>query len=160
MPIMNNIKNRLRALKRRLRASKVVRKFRSSQAGARGHRSNLDVWKRLQNEHYFEKHPCYMGISEFGGQEAVEAIRWFLPLRSDMRVAVIGCGFGRETLKLAPLVKEVYGIDVNNSILGKATAFLSERGVGNFTPVLAETFAQTIPTGLDLVFSIVVMQHL
>ena len=166
MPMMNNIKDRLRVMRRRLRALKddlrarVVRKIRSRAPRAAGRRSNLDVWKRLQNDHYFENHPCYKGISEFGGQEAIEAIQWFRPIHSDMRVAVIGCGFGRETLKLAPMVKEVYGIDVNHTVLDKAVVFLSERGVGNFTPVLAETFAQTIPTGLDLVFSIVVMQHL
>jgi SAM-dependent methyltransferase len=164
--MMNNIKDRLRVIKRRLRALKeglrarVVRKIPSSEPTGGGRRSNLEVWKQLQNSHYFENHPCYKGISEFGGQEAIEAIRWFLPIHSDMRVAVIGCGFGRETLKLAPMVKEVYGIDVNHTILDKAVVFLSERGVGNFTPVLAETFAQTIPTDLDLVFSIVVMQHL
>src|SRR3974390_1425928 len=63
-------------------------------------RSNLDVWKRLQSEDYFERHPCYKGISEFGGDEAVQAINWFLPLRPDMKIAVIGCGYGRESLKL------------------------------------------------------------
>jgi SAM-dependent methyltransferase len=164
--MMNNVKDRLRVMKRRLRAlrddlrARVVRKIRSIEPTARGRRSNLDVWKRLQNGDYFENHPCYKGISEFRDQEAIEAIQWFRPIRSDMRVAVIGCGFGRETLKLAPMVKEVYGIDVNHTVLDKAVMFLSERGVDNFTPVLAETFAQTIPTGLDLVFSIVVMQHL
>jgi hypothetical protein len=77
-----------------------------------------------------------------------------------MRIAVIGCGFGRETLKHAPYVKDVYDIDVNNTILGKAVTFLSERGVGNLTPILAKTFARTVPAGLDLVFSMAVMQHL
>jgi SAM-dependent methyltransferase len=123
-------------------------------------RSNLDVWKKLQSEDYFEKHPCYKGISDFGGDEAARAINWFLPLRSDMKVAVIGCGYGRETLKLAPLVGHVYGIDVSDTILNKAVGYLSERGIKNFTPVLAESFTQTMPAGLDVVFSIVVMQHL
>src|SRR5580704_2194242 len=115
MPIMNNIKDRLRRTKRRLRAledrlrARVLGKIRSSEPTARGRRSNLDVWKQLQNGHYFENHPCYKGIAEFGGEEAIEAIQRFLPIHSDMRVAVIGCGFGRETLKLAPMVKEVYG---------------------------------------------------
>jgi cyclopropane fatty-acyl-phospholipid synthase-like methyltransferase len=63
-------------------------------------------------------------------------------------------------LKLAPLVKKVYGIDVSETILKKAERYLSERGIGNFAPILAENFAQTIPNGIDLVFSIVVMQHL
>jgi SAM-dependent methyltransferase len=123
-------------------------------------RSNLDLWKRLQSEDYFEKHPCYKGISDFGGDEAVQAINWFLPLRPDMKIVVIGCGYGRESLKLAPLVDHVYGIDVSETILNKAVGYLFERGVKNFTPVLAESFAQTIPSDLDVVFSIVVMQHL
>jgi SAM-dependent methyltransferase len=123
-------------------------------------RSNLDVWKKLQSEDYFEKHPCYKGISDFGGGEAVQAINWFLPLRPDMKIAIIGCGYGRESLKLAPLVDHVYGIDVSETILKKAVGYLSERGIRNFTPVLAESFVQTMPSGLDVVFSIVVMQHL
>jgi cyclopropane fatty-acyl-phospholipid synthase-like methyltransferase len=127
---------------------------------ARAVRSNLDVWKKLQSEDYFERHPCYKGISDFGGDEAVQAINWFLPLRPDMKIAVIGCGYGRESLKLAPLVDHVYGIDVSETILNKAVKYLSERGIKNFTPVLAESFAQMMPSGLDVVFSIVVMQHL
>jgi SAM-dependent methyltransferase len=123
-------------------------------------RSNLEIWKKLQGEGYFENHPCYKGITDFSGHEAVQAIQWFVPIRDDMRVAVIGCGYGRETLRLAPLVNHVYGIDVSETILKKAVSYLSERHVKNFTPVLAEKFAQTIPAGIDLVFSIVVMQHL
>ena len=123
-------------------------------------RSNVDLWKKIQDEAYFEKHPCYKGISEFGGQEAIDAIQTFLPLRKDMRLVVIGCGYGRETLKLAPLVEHVQGIDVNDTILKKAVAFLDGHGIKNFTPVEADTFATSIPSGQDLVFSIVVMQHL
>lgn len=123
-------------------------------------RSNLDVWKKLQSEDYFEKHPCYKGISDYRGEEAVEAIRWFLPLRTNMKLAVIGCGYGRESLKLAPHVGHVYGIDVSDRILNKAVGYLSERGIKNFTPVLAESFVQTMPSDLDVVFSIIVMQHL
>lgn len=123
-------------------------------------RSNLSVWKRLQNENYFENHPCYKGISDFGGQEAVQAIEWFVPIRKEMKIVVIGCGYGRETLRLAPLVDRVYGIDVNETILRKAADYLAARNVSNFTPVLAETFAEAVPEKIDLVFSIVVMQHL
>jgi SAM-dependent methyltransferase len=152
------IKNHLKRLKRHLKALK--RRLWARIPNTRGGRSNLNVWKTLQDKGYFENHPCYKGISDFGGQEAVQAIEWFIPIHSDMRIAVIGCGYGRETLKLAPLVKDVYGIDVSETILDKAVAYLSDRGIGNFTPVLAESFVRKIPFGLDLVFSIVVMQHL
>ena len=153
------VKWRARALKNRF-AARMVAALRSGESRSAGHRSNLDVWKKLQNAGYFEKHPCYKGISDFGGQEAIQAIERFVPIRADMNIAVIGCGYGRETLKLAPLVRRVYGIDVSETILDKAVAYLAERNVTNFTPVLAESFVEAIPSDLDLVFSIVVMQHL
>lgn len=65
-------------------------------------RSNLEIWKRLQDAHYFENHPCYRGISGFAGDVAVQAIQWFRPLRNDMRLAVIGCGYGRERILKRP----------------------------------------------------------
>jgi SAM-dependent methyltransferase len=164
--MIDKIKDRLRALRWRLKVlrsglkKRIVARIRFRELDPAIRRSNLDVWKQLQDDRYFENHPCYKGISDFGGQESVEAIEWFFPIRSDMRIVVIGCGFGRDTLKLAPLVKEVYGIDVNKTILDKAVVFLAERDIRNFTPVLAETFVQMIPSGLDVVFSIIVMQHL
>jgi SAM-dependent methyltransferase len=123
-------------------------------------RSNLKVWVRLQEAGYFENHPCYNGIADYGGHEAVQAINWFMPLSQDMTVAVIGCGYGRETLRIAPLVNRVYGIDVSRTILDKAVSYLTERNVGNFTPVSADAFVAAIPQELDLVFSMIVMQHL
>jgi len=161
--MIGKTKANLKLVKRRagaLKARIAARMFAVLRSGTNGQRSNLEVWKKLQSDGYFEKHPCYKGISDFGGQEAVQAIEWFAPLRADMKIAVIGCGYGRETLKLAPRVERVYGIDVSETILDKAVVYLSERNITNFTPVLAESFAQTIPAGLDLVFSIVVMQHL
>jgi SAM-dependent methyltransferase len=49
-----------------------------------------------------------------------------------MRVAVIGCGYGGETLKIAPGVKQVCGIDFNEVILDKVVNVLSWHGVTNF----------------------------
>ena len=54
----------------------------------------------------------------------------------------------------------VYGIDVNRTILRKAVKITSENGVHNFTPILADTYKSGIPSGIDLVYSVVTMQHL
>ena len=70
------------------------------------------------------------------------------------------CGYGRETLKLAPLVGTVYGIDVSDEILVKASQFLGQNGITNFVPVEYDRYRSAVPDDLDLVFSIVVMQHL
>lgn len=123
-------------------------------------KSNIEHWKKLQDGMYFENHPCYKGITDFGNQEAVDAINMFMKLDSNMNVVVIGCGYGRESLGLAPLVRNIYGIDVNQTILEKAVSYLNSHGVTNFIPIEAEKFVELIPTGQDLVFSIVVMQHL
>ena len=123
-------------------------------------KSNAEYWSQLQEEGYFENHPDYKGLNVFGGEECIEAIEHFTSFRPEMKLVVIGCGYGRETLKLAPLVGHVYGIDVNDTILNKARGFLEERGVKNFTPVRYDRYGGDIPEGVDLVFSIVVMQHL
>ncbi len=122
-------------------------------------RSNLDNWRQLQDKGYFENHPNHQGLRAFGSGE-VEIIEQFKKLDDTQQVVVIGCGYGRDVAEIAPRVAHVYGIDVNRTILEKAVAFLSERGVGNFTPVLAEDYDRVIPGGIDLVFCFVVTQHL
>jgi cyclopropane fatty-acyl-phospholipid synthase-like methyltransferase len=132
-------------------------------AAAKG---NLDYWVRLQDdEGYFDKHPIYNGLREFslndyGGDDALQALSAFGALGAGKKVAVIGCGYGRETLQIAPRVAHVWGIDVSEKLLARTRGFLSARGVDNFTPVLASEYDERLPRDLDVVFSVVVMQHL
>jgi cyclopropane fatty-acyl-phospholipid synthase-like methyltransferase len=123
-------------------------------------RSNVGHWKTLQNKGYFEKHGYYSGLTEKAPDEAVTVIKLFQPLAPDAQVVVIGCGYGRESLGLCRNVSHVFGIDVSPIILDKAVKFLGDRSITNFTPVLAEEYDRRITPGIDLVFSIVVMQHL
>lgn len=123
-------------------------------------RSNIEVWRALQDEDYFENHPCYRGLTDSPDNFDPYWIGLFRPLASDMIVVVIGCGYGRDTALIAPRVAHVYGIDVSERILGKTERFLRDRNVTNFTPVLAEKYKTAIPSGIDLVYSMVVMQHL
>lgn len=122
-------------------------------------RSNVEFWKQLQEGGYFENHPCYNGLVDMGDSECT-VIEWFLPLSKDMNAVVIGCGYGRETAHIAQRVGRVHGIDVSPTILAKAVGYLGEKGITNFIPVEAEMYRHVIPKGIDLVFSIVVMQHL
>ena len=121
-------------------------------------RSNLKYWQKLQDDGYFENHSDYLGMKEFGDDYNI--INRYVPLSKEMNVVVIGCGYGREVLLIAPHVKHVYGIDVNRTILDKADRFLSERGIHNFTSVLAAEWKDVIPGGIDLVYEIIVFQHL
>ena len=138
---------------------------RGALAGARigalqGVMDYLEHWRAIQAKGYFEDHPAYGGLREFGSDEAVYAIEQFRPLASDAQVVVIGCGYGRESLGLARRARGVWGIDVSAPVLRTAIGYLAERGVHNFRPVLAGQYAEAIPDGIDIVFSLVVMQHL
>ncbi len=121
-------------------------------------RNNLEYWQQLQDNQYFEKHQYYAGLKAYGTD--CETLGKYTSLSKEMTVVVIGCGYGRETLFIAPRVKHVYGIDVNRTILDKADKFLAERGITNFTSVLAQDWKRFVPSNIDLVYSIVVFQHL
>lgn len=123
-------------------------------------RSNLLHWQEMQDSGYFDNHPCYQSDVVASGEEGVNAITPFMHLTPDQTVVVIGCGFGRESVPIARRVGHVYGIDVNDTILHKATQYTVSQGVTNFTPVRAAEYREKIPDGIALVFSIVVMQHL
>src|SRR5262245_54770510 len=119
-----------------------------------GPRSNVPCWQQMQEAGYFENCPDYKGLPDLGDVD-IRAIEQFRPLTPDMTVVVIGCGYGRESVHICPRVKHVYGIDVSDRILSKAKAHLRDRGIANFTPVLAEHYKEKIPSGIDLIFSIV-----
>jgi cyclopropane fatty-acyl-phospholipid synthase-like methyltransferase len=123
-------------------------------------RSNVENWKEMQDRNYFESHHLYKGLVDLRGDFDCQVIEWFLPLMAHMTVVVIGCGYGREIAHIAPRVDRVYGIDVSEVILQKAMKYLCSKAVGNFTGVLADDYEDAIPNDVDLVYSIVVMQHL
>ncbi|MEZ0369483.1 MAG: class I SAM-dependent methyltransferase [Candidatus Sericytochromatia bacterium] len=123
--------------------------------------SNLLHWQQMQETGYFDGHAHYQtseGLLQDGSD--LKLIARYTELNSNQKVAVIGCGYGRETLLIAPLVAQVWGIDVSEKILAQARDFLSERGIANFVPVLAERWHTDIPDDLDLAYAYTVFQHL
>lgn len=122
-------------------------------------KSNVDHWKQLQQDGYFDNHPCYTDREADLGENEVGLVNLHKPLDSTMSVAVIGSGFGRESVAFGKRVARVYGIDVSEKILATASKFVAEHDVNNFHPVLAERFANEVPE-VDVVFSYTVMQHL
>lgn len=124
--------------------------------------SNVPYWQKMQEAGYFENHDYYgrehSGLVLFGNDD--NTIRDYTSLTPDMNVVVIGCGYGRESTLIAPHVKHVYGIDVSDLILDKARAFTASHGIDNFTAVHAERWQDEIPGGIDLVYTMVVFQHL
>jgi len=141
-------------------------------------RSNLEYWKELQNKGYFEnqnpvlledlgeeKYQNFYGTTDpkkprNTSEKDREHIARFLTLDKSMTAAIIGCGYGRETLAIAPQVKHVYGIDVNHTILEKTQEYLAGHDIYNFTPILAEKWNKLVPGTIDFVYSIMEFQYL
>jgi cyclopropane fatty-acyl-phospholipid synthase-like methyltransferase len=122
-------------------------------------KSNVECWKSMQDHGYFDNHRCYRDRDAAGDYD-LRQIERFVPLKPTDTVVVIGCGYGRETAHIAPRVKRVFGIDVSHTILSQTIAYVRARGILNFVPVLAEEYAEVIPDGIDLVYSLVTFQHL
>ena len=123
--------------------------------------SNLVHWQQVQDQGYFETHFHYQhpdGLISDGSDLSI--IARYMTLRPEQTAVVIGCGYGRESAMIAPLVRHLYGIDVTPGILARAKAYLVERGLHNFTPVLAEEWHEMIPEGIDLAYCVTVFQHL
>ncbi|NCC84158.1 MAG: glycosyltransferase [Clostridia bacterium] len=124
--------------------------------------SNVSQWQAMQDNDYFERHNVYLDeskrLKDFGDDLAwIERRR---PLDPSMRVAVIGCGYGRETAMIAPRVAHVWGIDVSPRILEKCRRRLRSKGINNVTMVQADSWKTVIPNRLDFVYCITVFQHL
>ncbi|MEZ0369009.1 MAG: class I SAM-dependent methyltransferase [Candidatus Sericytochromatia bacterium] len=123
--------------------------------------SNLVYWQQMQEQGYFDTHAQYVtptGLWREGRD--LERIQRYLSLDKAQLVAVIGCGYGRESALICPHVGHVWGIDVTTSLLARAQADLQARGITNFTPVLAADWSAGLPDKLDLVYCYTVFQHL
>ena len=115
-------------------------------------KSTLDIWKKLQIEGYFDKHPLY-DIQEVGIPHCVEI--------NDIAKKVvvdIGCGYGRDTWFFHLYAKKVYGIDVSKEILILAKKCMQD--AKNIEFVLAEEYKKKIPLSIDYVYALHVFQHL
>src|SRR5258708_20908416 len=127
-------------------------------------RSNVNRWKELQDDDYFGRHPWYtfraLDPTDKSGEIDIRIMDKYFTITPDHRVVVIGCGYGRETAPLARRCRELFAIDVNDTILERAKQYLHDRNVHNVEFVLADEFDHEIPNGINLVFSITVMQNL
>jgi SAM-dependent methyltransferase len=82
-------------------------------------------------------------------------------LRGGEVVLNIGCGIGRVDLYIAPLVKEIWAIDVSGEMLARARERLNAHGNVRFVEVGNRDFLSFFHTqSMDLVFSYLVLQHL
>jgi len=71
-----------------------------------------------------------------------------------------GCGVGRLTIPLAQSFEAVTGVDVSQSMLQEARENCARAGIENVQLVQTSDFLSRQDAGFDLVFSVLVLQHI
>jgi len=94
------------------------------------------------------------------GQEDALRIRGLLADPASARVLNIGCGIGRVERHLAPLVGELFAVDVSGEMIRRARERLASFGNVVLREVASDEYLAFFPDGFfDLVFSLLVLQH-
>ncbi len=85
-------------------------------------------------------------------EEDTAAVMRALGLRPEWVVADIGCGSGYYSYRMAPAVKEVLGVEIQQEMLDLLSAAGKKNGITNVKPVLGTiTDPKLPPGGVDLV---------
>jgi SAM-dependent methyltransferase len=95
----------------------------------------------------------FSGPDSIFAERATSAVSWIEPLTPDMIVLDVACGAAHVSEPLAPLVRQVVGIDLTRALLDLAAARLRERNVRNV--LLQESNAEALPfldDSFDIVF--------
>lgn len=120
----------------------------------------IDEWRELHRKGYFPNHAHYQGSDRTHSRDLAE-IEKRIKLKKEMRCAIIGSGYGRETAFIAPRVAMVYGLDIDNNLYQAMRDFLLPKGIMNWGFILyQEGWQDRIPAPIDFVYSINVFQHI
>jgi len=85
-------------------------------------------------------------------EEDTVAVLRGLELKPEWVVADIGCGTGYYSYRMAPSVKEVLGVEIQQEMLDLLTAAGKKKGITNVKPVLGTITDPKLPAnGVDLV---------
>jgi ubiquinone/menaquinone biosynthesis C-methylase UbiE len=93
--------------------------------------------------------------------DVAAAIMQQVALQPDMEVLDFGCGTGLLTLRLAPLVKSVTGVDSSRGMLDVLAAKIARQNVGNVRALLLDLEAgDALPDTYDLIVSSMTLHHI
>lgn len=120
---------------------------------------NIDIWRTLHEQGYFEHHPRYQDRLHDRG---VGAITQRLDLDPSHTLLEIGCGYGRLLWHLAPRVGRVLGIEVASEPVQAARELLHERVPGCYDIFVGDgsTLRPVDDASVDRVCAFTVFQHL
>jgi ubiquinone/menaquinone biosynthesis C-methylase UbiE len=93
--------------------------------------------------------------------DVAAAIMQQVALQPDMEVLDFGCGTGLLTLRLAPRVKSVTGVDSSRGMLDVLAAKIARQNVGNVRALLLDLEAgDALPDTYDLIVSSMTLHHI
>jgi SAM-dependent methyltransferase len=124
-------------------------------------------WAVLSNDEYHVKNDSGKVIEKFyaGGKSDLELIdktlcRNGILLPENATVVEYGCGLGRVTWHLAGRFSHVVGIDISESMISAADAYMRQHRIGNISFRLLKEIEDIddLPP-CDLFFSLLVLQH-
>ena len=117
----------------------------------------LEIWKKLQADGYFKKHPDYK-LMQFSSQpNNLPELKHVI----NRTIIEIGCGYGRETVALSHIAKKVIAVDVSEYVLNLNSEFVKLYGEPtNVEYVLAKDFEKIENNCADMVRSNLVFQHI
>jgi len=94
-------------------------------------------------------------------KDVASAITRQVTLRADMEVLDFGCGTGLLTLRLAPLVKSITGVDSSRGMLNVLGAKIARQNLTNVKTLLLDLEAgDVLPDEYDLIVSNMTLHHI
>lgn len=130
-------------------------------------KTNVKEWQQLHDqgskdfpESYFKSHKYYAGGLYEGGFDLGTIPKYF-KLEKGMTALVIGAGYGRETVVIAPSVSMVYCVDVESVKLQiQRGIFLASKKVSNYVNLFyCPGWDEWLPS-IDFAYSFTVFQHI
>lgn len=131
-------------------------------------KTNVKEWQQLHDagskdfpESYFKSHKYYFGGLYDGGFD-LGIIPKYFKLEKTMAALVIGAGYGRETAVIAPLVNQVYCVDVESKVLEKQRAdfLMATKSITNYVNLSYQPGWDEWLPSIDFAYSFTVFQHI
>lgn len=117
--------------------------------------TNFEQSQKKEFDRFFQN----LGIPDNRAlQIEFETLLQFMGNLAGKRVLDLGCGIGRNGIKLAQYAGEVVGYDISDVAVAKANEFAKQLGVGNFRAEL-NNFSDVEKEGFDVILCVNMLHH-
>lgn len=126
-----------------------------------GASSSRRVGRSYYDGHYFDSKPHLVDVNSRFQRYRVRKVLELLTPEPEERILDMGCGWGIITFALAPVVREVLGIDFSRAAIDRCSARLIEDGIDNVVLHLGKAEETGLGEGaVDAVVAADLFEHL